>query len=476
MRATPAPCLSGIRATIWGDFDPYSLIVRTYAPSYSALQAALPPPPELAYSQGTLQGDHFAVPEDWSQLLYVANFIHEATHYWQYVTRPLSIHIFSMLTLQAHCTLRVIRQIIAATGKPPRIPLLHAVSQHAQGSALREWLAAWGTLETARCGLWGFDTSPAGASFRELFEEFRNRNAGALSHLPSVLFPKLHKGDDSPELTVRLMLENEAFGNEFCFVWTLYGSDVAGAVAQTLYGGAVRLEYGGLFFSPDGPHHLISIATDLAMCATLTDRTDWASGHPCWRFLRICRALRSSTRWKSQAEAIRSYTELLHFVEKAASLQSVDAAFDSLAQDILDRPNKLLPEMRRLFNATIRVRREHPAWFAFPAVWFWNILKALPMPAVAFREERGIMNGFGPLRDTIDIANLLQELWYLTAARDIAFSSRIRCPVCTIVGFGDSPGDQPQEACSGSCTWARWFKTTWGSDSRDFAPLPGPND
>lgn len=439
---------------VWGWFDPYALLVSVYAPTREVLESTFPLPPEEALKRGLLSEGYYSVPDDWSGLLYAANFVHEATHYWQYASRPVLITAYSTFTLQAKYTHHLMRTLRREPALPPRLPLLRLVAQADSQSPIRDWLKYWGGLETGLCGLLGFDFSPAGNYFRGTFEAFRKIQP--LPHLPKKLFPEIVSVvHDNEELTLRLLLENEAFGNEFDLIWSLYGSDVACKIGQLLYGDRTPLEYGGLFLSTDGPVHLYPLAMELAMSSDL--KGDFKADHPCWRFVAIAQALRETNRWKSQKDATENLREVLEFLEGKIGIGPIDGSFQKSLDYVMDSQKHFLPNTRALLAECLRVKLRHFPWFAFPNIYIWDIMQTLPLPFVAFRSEPEKYSIFGQVPVSIDLHKLIEELWFVASARELALWTTATCPICTRLIAESRPS-----RCSGTCRWAKWFTSTWG--------------
>jgi hypothetical protein len=232
------------QSSLWGFFDPYSLLIRVHAPDSSAMRESLPPAPAYLAAQGLLDENGRACPpEDWSKLLYFSNFVHEVCHYWQHVTRPFTIYYYATLTLQSRYTYQILETLSSPRSLCPRVPLLQLALQAPPHTTLRDcWFSPWIVLESAICNVWGGDISVASPITSELVEEARRQGVC----LPDHQLPRLGT-PNGPKLTVKTLLENEAFGNEYQTLWHCYGLDTASEVAAQLYGEQIPLEYGGVF-------------------------------------------------------------------------------------------------------------------------------------------------------------------------------------------------------------------------------------
>lgn len=447
-------------STVWGEFDPYALLVRLYAPSQDTMNESFPPPPEEVIAKGTLEDEHYPIPHDWSRLLYITNFVHEITHYWQYATRPWLINVYSILTQQAQLTHELLNRLRHPFALPVGIPLVLAASSAQPDSTLRRWFAAWCTLETAYCGAIGFDSSPAGEYLRKFFDNFRREHP--MPHLTEPLLPEIASidRDGREDLTMRVLHENEAFANELCFIGSNYGLEVASKVLTLLYGESTNRDYGGLFFGWPSPLYMYPLAMELATAGLM--KGEWKEQHPCWRFVRIARALQNTDKWKSQKHAWENFQQILDLLQREAGIPNIQESLRQALDYVLDWKHSFLPHTRRLLARCIEFKQSKFLWFAFPTIYIWDITRHLPIPFITCGINSEEYYSSGDVPSYIDLDELLGEVWFVAAARELALSTSVTCPICRL---GDTEHGVPrlqETRCTGNCAWSAWFARTWG--------------
>lgn len=444
--------------TIWGEFDPYAFLLRLYAPSPDAMEESLPPPPEEAIGTGMLTGEYYRPPDDWSRLLYVSNFVHECSHYWQYAARPFLINVYSLLTQQAQLTYELVNRLRHPFAMPVRLPLVLVASSAPQDSTLRNWFAAWGTLETAYCAAVGYDSSPAGEYLRKSFDAFRKDHA--MPHLPETILPQIASLHGQEDVTMRALHENEAFANELFFIWSHYGEEVVLEVMKLLYGESTTRDYGGLLFGWPSPVYMYPLAMELATSGLM--KGEWKTQHPCWRFVGIARALQRIDQWKDQKCAWENFEQIVAFLQRESSIGDTQQSLSEALDYVLDSEHAFLPHTRRLLARCIEVKQSNFLWFAFPTIYFWEIIQHLPMPFVTYGTNSEKYYSVGDIPSNINLEELLEEVWFVAAARELALSSSVTCPICHLSDTEQGVSRLQEKHCTGECAWSAWFARTWG--------------
>lgn len=461
-----------------GEFIPDLLTVRSYALHQRELTEVLNHTARIA-STGQVIGHAFAL----ETLVAAASWVHEYTHFLQYVTRVQGVEYFAVRQLQASATATCTRSLARGAPSPSHrlnLPLCRfatrdAVVEDSAADAIHLWRRIWckAQLHLAESG-WEADQVHAGVLGRFL-AEFRGQ-----SLWPQVALGDVNSKTTTKDLTTGVLLEAEAWTNAFHFVRVFFPDDVVPVFNELV--GWIDFENAGFGMAlvHDRVDCLVPLVTDLCMqqpCFLTRGEPSAPRKCPAWLFDSAINECRQRFAGMGYTEVLRRREEIINHLCSALGCVDPSEAIESALATIEDHRATLWDgPMKRVLKRGLEVRREHPEWFTAPLIWLPELTRQVPGLRVLWNPPTTLPDGshfislwgdrFLSPEESGGLEVQRLQLW---AAREIAMrSGGIICPMC-MIGLG-------QSECNGDCFFARECRDSFGIDPVTGHPSTQPRD
>lgn len=464
--------------SILGDFEPLNFCVRVFAPSPDALRRYLSDHPigDPSEWQARVSSTNWEDEETRLHLLYVSNFVHEASHFFQFTTRAQTAQHSFLRRLALAETWKLLDQLRSEGKWPPRLPLWRWLRSF--GEHYEHWLKVqltWQVVERLFDGDEGFAA------------EYFAKGDGPQCVVPKPFNPRvghITSGTDfdAVPITTRLLLESEATLLEYRFMASHFGDILGTKIWGLLSGGGLRTNYDILPIVAirDGMQYLLPFIIDWTFQGDITTAGPrYADIHPPWRFASLYRAAKELFAGIAPGEIVTRHEEIVDAVHKTAQLEVLGPAVMKSSIDWVQR--ELSGAERAIVDSNMTLRFTHPTLFGLFELNYDTILANARMPIVIFGANLLGRHSFGKPLGPLEAVQLSYQGRRFFELQRMISSAQIACPFCNpevvLIDGKEHLSRDPFFVNAGAagritedllisnrcgCAWAFEFKEAWG--------------